>query len=89
MGLNPSEKRNILAAVSRVAILEEGLEYLGGVVDQVGAEVLKLRTEVDALKPKKPKDESREVRSFRAQMEDLGPPDPPEPKSKKSKKDGD
>ena len=89
MGLNPSEKRNVMAAVTKIAALEQGLEYLGRVVDNLGKEVLKLRAEVDALRPKKPKDELREVRSFRAQMEDLGPPDPPEPKSKKSKKDSD
>jgi len=58
MGLNPSEKRNVMAAVSRVAILEEGLEYLGNLVDRLGQEVLKLRTEMDALKSKKPKKDS-------------------------------
>ena len=52
MGLNPSEKRNVMAAVTKIASLEQGLEYLGRVVDNLGKEVLKLRAEVDALRPK-------------------------------------
>lgn len=58
--MTPSETSHfrtvIVPAVAKVPVLEQGLEYLGRVVDELGKEVLKLRAEGDALKKKAKKD---------------------------------